>query len=207
MESENRETKKRSKALPITIIILLLIAGAAYVLSYHDVPSLKVAPANLDFKDSEKEKEIVIKNVYEKKGIFGVFNFGIINLGKRPSNFKIETDEDSSWISINPTSGTFYEDQEKISIKIDRTKLSIGSHKGVINIKSNGEDKVVTLLTKRGEDALTITAPSPNTSFKIGSEVTLSWNATMGVFDFVNIYLLLNDCVVENIASYYQYRK
>ncbi|MCP4971785.1 MAG: hypothetical protein GY932_14470, partial [Arcobacter sp.] len=79
MESENRETKKRSKALPITIIVLLLIAGGAYVLSYHNVPSLKVTPDNLVFKDSEKEKEIAIKNVYEKKGIFGVFNFGIIN--------------------------------------------------------------------------------------------------------------------------------
>jgi Mg-chelatase subunit ChlD len=207
MESENKEIKKRSKALPITIIILLLIAGAVYVLSYHSVPSLKVTPNNLSFKDSEKEKEIVIKNDYEKKGIFGVFNFGIINFGKKTSNFKIETDEDSSWISINPTSGTFYEDKETISIKIDRTKLSIGSHKGVINIKSDGGDKVITLLAKRGEDALTITAPSPNTSFRIGSEVTLSWNATMGVFDFVNIYLLLNDCVVENIANYYQYRK
>ena len=92
---------------------MLLIAGAAYVLSYHSVPSLKVTPNDLNFNDGEKEKEIVIKNDYEKKGIFGVFNFGIINLGKKTSNFKIETGEDSSWISINPTSGTFYEDKEK----------------------------------------------------------------------------------------------
>ena len=127
--------KKKGKALPITIIILLLIAGAAYVLSYQSVPTLIVASKDLDFKDNEKEKQIVIKNVYEKKGIFGVFNFGIINIGKKTSNFKIETSEDSSWISINPASGTFYEDKEIINIKIDRTKLSIGSHKGVINIK------------------------------------------------------------------------
>lgn len=207
MESEIKETKKRSKALPITIIILLLIAGTVYVLSYYSVPTLKVTTDDLSFRDSEKEKELTIINVYEKKGIFGFFNFGIINFGKKTSNFKIETGEDSSWISVNPTSGTFYEDKETISIKIDRIKLSIGSHKGVIKVKSDGGDKSISISAKRGEDALTITAPTPDTSYKIGSEVVLSWNATMGVFDFVNIYLLLNGCVVENIATYYQYRK
>ncbi|MHC4267097.1 MAG: VWA domain-containing protein [Planctomycetota bacterium] len=206
MESENKETKKRSKALPITIIILLLIAGAVYVLSYHSVPTLKVTPNELDFKVGEKEKEIIINNVYEKKGIFGVFNFGIINIGKKTSNFKIETGADGSWISVNPTSGTFYEDKENISVKIDRTKLSIGSHNGVIHIKSDGGDKAIAVLAKRGEDAITIIAPSPDSSLKIGSEVTLSWKATMGVFDFVNIYLLSKGCIVEKIANYYQYR-
>lgn len=207
MDSEEKDIKKRSKALPITIVILLLIAGAVYVLSYYSVSSLKVTPNDLNFKDGEKEKEIILKNDFEKKGIFGVFNFGIFDFGKKASKFKIETGEDDSWISVNPMSGTFYEDKETISVKIDRTKLSIGSHKGVINIKSDGGDKAIEVLAKRGEDSITIIAPSPDTSFKIGSEVTLSWKATMGVFDFVNIYLLLNGCIVENIADYYQYRK
>ncbi|MFV1976217.1 MAG: VWA domain-containing protein [Candidatus Scalindua sp.] len=206
MESEEKDIKKRSKALPIAIGILLIIAGAVYVLSYYSVPSLKVTPNDLTFKVGERKKEISLKSDFEKKGIFGVFNFGIFNFGKETSRFKIETGEDSSWISVNPTSGTFSEDKETISIKIDWTKLSIGSHKGVINIKSDGGDKAITVSAKRGEDALTIIAPSPDTSFKIGSEVTLSWKATMGVFDFVNIYLLSNGCIVENIANYYQYR-
>ena len=206
MDSEEKEIKKRSKALPITIVILLLIAGAIYVLSYHNVPSLKVTPDNLNFKNGEKEKEIIIKNDFEKKGIFGVFNFGIFNFGKKTSKFKVGTGEDGSWISVNPMSGTFYENEETISVKIDRIKLSIGSHKGVINIKSDGGDKDIAVLAKRGEDAITIIAPSPDTSFKIGSEVTLRWKATIGVFDFVNIYLLSNGCIVENIANYYQYR-
>jgi hypothetical protein len=207
MESEEKDIKKKSKALPITIVILLLIAGAVYVLSYYSVPSLKVTPSDLNFKDGEKEKEIIIKNDFEKKGIFGVFNFGIFSFGEKASKFKIETGEDGSWISVNPSSGTLYEDKETISVKIDKTKLSIGSHKGVINIKSDGGDKAIAVLAKRGEDAITIITPSPNTSFKIGSEVTLSWKATMGVFDFVNIYLLSNGCIVENIANFYQYRK
>jgi Mg-chelatase subunit ChlD len=207
MESEEEDIKKRSKALPITIVILLLIAGAVYVLSYYSVPSLKVTPNDLNFKNGEKEKKIIIKNDFEKKGIFGVFNFGIFDFGKNASKFKIETGENGSWISVNPMSGTFYEDKETISVKIDRTKLSIGSHEGVINIKSDGGDKAIAVLAKRGEDVITIIAPSPNTSFKIGSEVTLSWKATMGIFDFVNIYLLSDGCIVENIANYYQYRK
>jgi len=207
MESEEKDIKKRSKALPITVVILLLIAGAVYVLSYYRVPSLKVTPNDLNFKDGEKEKEIIIKNDFEKKGIFGVFNFGIFDFGKNETKFKIETGEDGSWISANPMSGGFYEDKETISVKIDRTKLSIGSHKGIINIKSDGGDKAIAVLAKRGEDAITIIAPSPNTSFKIGSEVILSWKATMGIFDFVNIYLLSDGCIVENIANYYQYRK
>jgi hypothetical protein len=193
--------------LPITIVILLLIAGAVYVFSYYSVPSLKVTPNNLNFKDGEREKKIIIKNDFEKKGIFGVFNFGIFSFGEKTSLFKIDTGEDGSWISVNPASGTLYEDKETIRVKIDRTKLSIGSHKGVINIKSDGGDKAITVLAKRGEDAITIIAPSPNTSLKIGSEVILSWKATMGIFDFVNIYLLSNECIVENIANYYQYRK
>ncbi|KHE92980.1 MAG: VWA domain-containing protein [Candidatus Scalindua rubra] len=209
MENENKDIKKRSKALPITMVILLLIAGTVFVLSYHSVPSLKVTLDDLSFKDDEKEKKIIVKNDIEKKGLFGVFNFGIFDFGKKTSKFKIETGEDSSWISVNPESGIFSEDEnrETISVKIDRTKLSIGNHKGVINIKSDGGDKAITVLAKRGEDAITIIAPSSNTSFKIGSEVTLSWKATMGIFDFVNIYLLSNGCIVENIANYYQYRK
>jgi len=207
MESEKKDIKKRSKALPITIVILLLIAGAVYVLSYYSIPTLKVSPNDLYFEGNEKQKEIYIKNDFEKKGIFGVFNFGIFSFGEKPSLFKIDIGEDGSWISVNPTSGTFYKNKETISVKIDRTKLSTGSHKGVINIKSDGGDKAITVLAKRGEDAITIIAPSPNTSFKIGSEVTLSWKATMGIFDFVNIYLLSNGCIVENIANYYQFRK
>ncbi len=132
MESEEKDIKKKSKALPITIVILLLIAGAVYVLSYYSVPSLKVTPSDLNFKDGEKEKEIIIKNDFEKKGIFGVFNFGIFSFGEKASKFKIETGEDGSWISVNPSSGTLYEDKETISVKIDKTKLSIGSHKGVL---------------------------------------------------------------------------
>ncbi len=206
MESEKKDIKKRSKALPVTIIILLLIAGAVYVLSYYSVPSLKVTPVDLDFKDGEKEKEITVENDYEKKGIFGVFNFGIINFGKKASKFKFDTGENGSWISVSPTSGTFYEDKEIISVKIDRTNLSIGRYKGVIDIKSDGGDRAVAVLAERGEDALTIIAPSSGTPLKIGSEVTLHWEATMGVFDFVNIYLLSKGCIVENIANYYQYR-
>jgi von Willebrand factor type A domain. len=204
---ENKDIKKRSKALPITIVILLLIAGTIFALSYYSVPSLKVTPGDLSFKDDEKEKKVIIENDFEKKGIFGVFNFGFFNFGKKTSKFTIETGENSTWISVNPQSATFSEDKETIKVKIDRTKLSIGSHKGVITIKSDGGDKTITVLAKRGKDALTIIAPSPNTSFKIGSEVTLSWKATMGIFDFVNIYLLSNGCIVENIANYYQYRK
>ena len=93
MESEEKDIKKRSKALPITIVILLLIAGAVYVLSYYSVPSLKVTPNDLNFKDGEKEKEIIIKNDFEKKGIFGVFNFGIFDFGEKASKFKIDTGE------------------------------------------------------------------------------------------------------------------
>ncbi len=82
MESEKKDIKKRSKALPITIVILLLIAGAVYVLSYYRVPTLKVSPNDLYFEGNEKQKEIYIKNDFEKKGIFGVFNFGIFDFGK-----------------------------------------------------------------------------------------------------------------------------
>ncbi|MBO1225337.1 MAG: VWA domain-containing protein [Candidatus Scalindua sediminis] len=206
MESEKKDIKKRSKALPITIAILLLIAGAVYVLSYYSVPILKVSPNDLYFEGNEKQKEIYIKNDFEKKGIFGVFNFGIFNFGKKTSLFKIDTGEDGSWISVNPTSGSFYEDKETISVKIDRTKLPIGSHKGVINIRSDGGDKTIYVSATREKDTITILSPTPNTSFKIGSEVTLSWKATFGVFDFVNIFLLSNGCIVENIANYYQFR-
>ncbi|MHC4139225.1 MAG: VWA domain-containing protein [Planctomycetota bacterium] len=206
MENKEKDIKKRSKALIIVIVALLLIAGAVYVLSYYSVPSLKVSLNDLNFRDGEREKGILLKNSFEKKGVFGIFNFGIFNFGDGTSRFKIETGKDSSWISVNPTSGTFSEEKEIISIKIDWTKLSIGSHKGVINIKSDGGDKVITVSAKRGEDAITISTPSPNASFKIGSEVTLSWKATMGIFDFVNIYLLSNGCIVENLANYYQYR-
>jgi len=61
-------------------------------------------------------------------------------------------------------------------------------------------------LAKRGEDAITITTALANTALDIGSEVTLNWDATIGVFDFVNIYLIANGCVIENIANNYQFR-
>ncbi len=189
IESEKEDVREKIKRiLSIASIALLAIAVVIFVLSYHSVPSIKVTPNHLDFKDTEKEKSIVVENRYKKKGILGIFNFGIFNFGDKPSTFIVETGSDSSWISVDPTSGAVSEGQETISVKIDRTKVSIGSHKGSINIKSNGGDKTVTLLAKRGEDAITITTALANTALDIGSEVTLNWDATIGVFDFVNIY-------------------
>ncbi len=206
MESEKKDIKKIRKVVKIAIAVLLFFAVAVYVMSFHSVPSIKVTPSYLDFKDGEKEKLITVNNSFEKKGIFGIFNFGIFDFGKKSSTFRIETGEDSSWVSVYPTSGTVSEEPETIKIRIDRIKLSIGSHEGSINIKSTGGDKTVKFLAKRGEDSIAINTPLANTALKIGSEVTLSWNATMGIFDFVNIYLLSNGCVVENIANYYQFR-
>ncbi len=206
MKSEKKDIKKIKKTLQITIAVLLLIAVAVCVLSFHSVPSIKVIPSYLNFKDGEKEKLITVNNSFEKEGIFGIFNFGIFDFGKKSSTFRIETGEESSWFLVYPTSGTISEEPETINIRIDRAKLSVGSHEGAINIKSNGGDKTITFLAKRGEDSITINTPTANTALEIGSEVTLSWNATMGIFDFVNIYLLSNGCVVENIADYYQFR-
>jgi hypothetical protein len=207
MESEKKDVKKKiKKILSITTPALLIIAVVIFVLSYYSVPSIKVTPNHLDFKDEEKEKLILVKNSFEKKGILGIFNFGIFDFGDKQSTFRVETGSDSSWISVDPISGTVSEGQETVSIKIDRTKLAIGSHERAINIKSNGGDKTITLLAKRGEDSITITTPLANTALNIGSEVTLNWNATIGIFDFVNIYLIANGCVVENIANNYQFR-
>jgi uncharacterized protein YegL len=211
MENDNKFKKKKSKALPITIGVMILITIVVFVLSYYRIPTLQVAQTVLYFDEEENQKEIVLQSIFEKKGILGYFNFGIINLGERDLRYKIDTGEDSSWISVSPASGTlkfgtFY-DKETIIVEIDRTKLSIGEHKGVINIGSDGGDKTIEVLATREKDALTITNPSPNTSFLIGSEAAIRWKATLGVFDFVNIYLLANGCLVENIANYYQYRK
>jgi hypothetical protein len=206
MEGNNKAKKKKSKALPITIGVMILIAAAVCVLSYYMVPSLKIAQTSLYFEAEEKQKEIVLQSVFEKKGIFGVSKYGLINLGERELRYKIDAGEDSTWISVSPASGIFYDKKETVSVKIDRTKLSIGDHKGAINIRSDGGDKTIEVLATREKDALTITNPSPETSLLIGSEVDIRWKATLGVFDFVNIYLLENGCVVENIANYYQYR-
>jgi len=184
----------------------LSIAVVIFVLSYYSAPCINVTPNLLDFKDGEKEKLILVKNSFKKKGILGIFNFGILDFGDKSSTFRVETGSDSSWISVDPMSGTVSEGQETLRIKIDRTKLAIGSHEVAINIKSNGGDRTITILAKRGEDAITITTPLANTALNIGSEVTLNWNATIGIFDFVDIDLIANGCVIENIADYYQFR-
>lgn len=207
MENDNKVKKKKSKALPITIGIMILIAIGVYVLSYYKIPSLKIAQTSLSFEGEENQKEIVLQSVSEKKGIFGIFNFGVIELGERELRYKIDAGEDSSWISVNPASGTFYDKKETIIVGIDRAKLSIGDHKGVINIRSDGGDKTIEVLASREKDAITLVNPSPNNSLTIGSEVSIRWKATLGIFDFVNIYLIANECLVENIANYYQYRK
>ena len=153
------------------------------------------------------ERRLALQSSFEKKGLFEVFNFGLIKLGEHELRYKIDISEDSSWISVAPASGTFYDKNETIVVDIDRAKLPIGEHKGVINIRSSGGDKTIEVSATRGKDALTITNPSPNASFLIGSEAAIHWKATLGVFDFVNVYLLANGCLVENIANYYQYRK
>ncbi|NOR65619.1 MAG: VWA domain-containing protein, partial [Candidatus Scalindua sp.] len=207
MESEKKDIKKKiKKILSIATIALLSIAVVIFVLSYYSVPCINVTPNLLDFKDGEKEKLILVKNSFKKKGILGIFNFGILDFGDKSSTFRVETGSDSSWISVDPMSGTVSEGQETLRIKIDRTKLAIGSHEVAINIKSNGGDRTITILAKRGEDAITITTPLANTALNIGSEVTLNWNATIGIFDFVDIDLIANGCVIENIADYYQFR-
>ncbi len=207
MESEKEDLKKKiKKILSIATIALLPIAVVIFVLSYYSVPCINVTPNHLEFKDGEKEKLILVKNSFKKKGILGIFNFGFFDFGDKASTFRVETGSDSSWITVDPMSGTVSEGQETLSIKIDRTKLAIGSHEGAINIKSSGGDRTITLLAKRGEDAITITTPLANTALNIGSEVTINWNATIGIFDFVDIALIANGCVIENIADYYQFR-
>ena len=198
--------KKRKKVLP-TIISIILIAIIIYILCYIRVPGHEVNPTNLQFGAGEKEKSFIIKNVSKKKGIFGVFNFGVFNVGIMELKYKIDVGKNDSCLSVYPASGSIGDDKETINVNIDQARLSIGSNKGVINIKTDVGITTIAVTAIRGEDKITITSPSPNASFNIGQESTIRWKSTFGVFDFVNIYLILNECVVENIANYYQYRK
>ena len=90
MESEEKDIKKRSKALPIAIGILLLIAGAVYVLSYYSVPSLKVTPNDLTFKVGERKKEVFLKSDFGKKVFLGYLILGFSILERKRQGLKLK---------------------------------------------------------------------------------------------------------------------
>ncbi|MGR3219966.1 MAG: vWA domain-containing protein [Candidatus Anammoxibacter sp.] len=207
IEVENKEPEQKKKKRGIiwaSIFFLLFIAIIISVLLLIKAPRLEVAPSNIEFGAYDVQKNLVIRNVAKHTGFLSYFNFL-----KKPLGYEISMDKHNPWISVLVKSGTiagFEEDGKNVTIKIDRTKLNIGNNKGTIFIESNGGDKTITVTAIREKDAIRITNSPVDAQFMIGNESIIRWDATIGVSDSVNVYLCLNECVIETIVNNYDYR-
>lgn len=200
IEESDTEKKKGIKILA-AITGVFMVVVVLFILSFFRVSSIAVNHAGLDFDVKDTQKAFIILNIPRNKGFFKVYNFW-----NKILDYEIKAGNESPWISFDPTTGSIYKEEDTITVNINRAKMSIGENKGVIKVKSNGEEITIEVSAIRGKDKLTLISPSPGSLSKIGEDLLIRWKATLGVFDFVNIDLLWNGCVVENIANYHQYR-
>lgn len=200
---QKKKKKKKGKIWAI-IFFLLFIAIIIFILLLFKMPRLDVAPSNIDFGAHDVKKSFVVRNVAKHTGFLRYFNFL-----RKPLSYEVSGGGSTTWISVLVKSGTIdgvEEEGQNVTIQIDRTKLNIGNNEGAIYIKSNGGDKTIHVTASRGKDAITLLDRPSGAQLKIGDEATIRWEATIGVSDSVNVYLYLNECVIETIADNYGYR-
>ena len=89
-------------------------------------PVLDVSEMNLDFGEDQTLLPLVISNT-----------------GKSSLNWNII--ESTSWISVNPTSGTTTVQKSSAIITVDRTGMSPGTYSQLISIVSNGGTKLINI--------------------------------------------------------------
>lgn len=179
--------------------LLLIFALIVFIyLSRLNKPFLEVSLNTLDFEAIETEKNFTITNVAK--------NRWILLLGLKPLSYDIDYDQAIGWISLYPKSGTTVGEVNTVSVKIDRTKLAIGNNRCKVTVKSNGGDETVEILASREKDSVTVIEPTPGSTLTVGKNVPITWEATLGVSNTVDISLYSNECLIKNVTKEYVYR-
>jgi hypothetical protein len=81
------------------------------------------------------ETQAFIFNAQEGGADPSAQNLKIKNEGTGTLNYQLSTD--SSWLSVNPTSGSITNDSKSHQVLVHMTGLAAGTHKGKINVRDN----------------------------------------------------------------------
>jgi len=130
--------------------------NVSLTLSEEPSPEIQVTPTELTFSGQSGGANPAKQEIY------------ILNTGSRTLQFAVEPD--SSWISVNPSSGTSKDQQKTVSVSLDIFGLQAGTHKGNILITdsaaTNSPQKVKVKLTISEETPPEIAIDPKNISFQ-----------------------------------------
>ncbi|MBT7790462.1 MAG: VWA domain-containing protein [Calditrichaeota bacterium] len=177
-----------------SILLMLLVTLTILGCSEAD-PRLEVTPSEIDFGLEDTSGYFYIRNIGVTDGIF--------KTGVEKLTYEIEVTDD--WITVKPDSGECNEEVDSIHATINRTYLEVGTNLGSIDVTSNGGSYTINVI---GEvQGIAITNPVEGSRVVIEDTETITWEATPGVSDSVNINLYLNDVLQEDLATNYHFRE
>ncbi len=120
----NYNINSRARCATHTSILSNSSSSKQIIISEIKKPELRVSTNNLDF-DSTKTN----------------LTFNITNSGDSILIWDITANQ--NWITINPINGTTTTETDQITVSVDRTGLSVGTHTGIITISSNGGSEII----------------------------------------------------------------
>jgi len=174
----------------LTLLVSIFILGCGKA-----SPRLEVTPAEMDFGLKDTQGSFFIRNIGDTDGVF--------KSGVEKLKYEIEVEEE--WITINPDSGECSGEVDSINVTIDRTFLVVGQNTGTIKVSSNGGTH--DLAVNAEIQGITVIQPTRDSTVAILDEEIISWSATPGVDDSVDIDLYLNDVLRQEIVSNYHFRE